>query len=181
MSVKVSLPCSVSWSEMEGGERERHCSGCERKVQNYSLLSPGERQAMAARAKTQRVCAFGLGDGQGRLRTREELSAGALRWLRARARAATTVAAMGLAVQPTALAPGELSEAVMDKARVLSQAGQSMVAEPALEQPAPERLVAKVRKLEAAQVAAMAEVASLEDEEFTDWDQLRLLGYIDIE
>lgn len=175
MSVIVHLPCSMSWSKMEGGERERHCASCDHTVQNYSLLSPDERQAMLARSKTQRVCAFGLSDGQGRLRTREELSQGALKWLRARTRAVSAVAALGLAVQPTALAPGELSEGVMMKAEGIMEVAQSMLAEPVPDQPAAERIVAKVRKLEA------SKVASLEEEEFTDWDQLLLLGYIDIE
>lgn len=162
MPVRVTHPCSLSWSEMEGGARQRHCRSCERSVQNYSLLTPSEREAMLAQAKTQRVCAFGLTDGQGRLRTREELSAGALRWLRSKTQAAGAVAAMGLALQPGACDPAWV-EAQVAPVR----------AEPA---PGPSELVAKVRKLEA------ADLTSAVEEDLEVWEGLLALGgYIDLE
>ena len=172
MSVKVSLPCSMSFSEMEGSETHRHCPSCAHTVLNYSLLSPSEREAMLAQAKTQRVCAFGLAerlaDGQVRLRTREELGQRALSWLRAKTRAASAVAAFGLAVQPSACEP----EAAVEKA---AQAVQARA--PVQSQPAPADWATKVRKLEDTKLTSEAEEVLFDELEAL----MALGGYIDFE
>jgi hypothetical protein len=178
MPVKVSTPCPMSWSEMEGSETHRHCASCDHEVQNYSLLDPTEREAMLARAKTQRVCAFGLSDAQGRLRSREELSQVALRWLRARTRAAGTVAALGLAVQPTSCESGDAAHGVMMAAMEKAEGPQAMPAETQLTPT--QDVVSKVEKLEElgdrASLASEAEMTAQELEML-----LTLGGYIDLE
>lgn len=174
MSAKVPSPCPMSWSEMSGSDTQRHCDSCDHTVQNYSLLDPAERQAMAAQAKTQRVCAFGLSGAHGRLSTREELSQGALNWLRSQTRAAGAMAAMGLAVQPTACDPGEPAHSAMMQAIEQAELAQAMLAEP--------NVVAKTRKLQKDGAELVeASLTSKEEEVFEDWDQLLTLGYMTID
>lgn len=145
MRPKIRFACSKSWSELDGDGPRRHCVDCGRSVQNYALLSPEQGE---------RVCLFGLADAQGGLIPREELPQAALPWLRAKAGMASTAAALGLAVQPTACDAqlDGLPHAVMMRAVELAEVPQAMPADPSVE--------AKMRKLE--RLASSAEALRIE-------------------
>jgi hypothetical protein len=40
--VRIAAPCTVSWRSMQGDERVRHCSHCDRKVFNLSQMSSAD-------------------------------------------------------------------------------------------------------------------------------------------
>jgi len=46
----------MQWSELRGDVRERFCEKCQRTVVNLSVLTPAQRGAILARARTERVC-----------------------------------------------------------------------------------------------------------------------------
>jgi len=52
----LSYACPIDWSKMSGPEAVKFCEACGRHVQNLSLLSDSEREALIARARTERVC-----------------------------------------------------------------------------------------------------------------------------
>jgi TonB family protein len=41
-SLKVAAPCTVSWESMEGGDRVRHCSQCDKNVYNLTDMTKAE-------------------------------------------------------------------------------------------------------------------------------------------
>jgi hypothetical protein len=53
--VKVASPCHVSWSEMTGDERVRHCSHCKMNVFNLSEMSDKEAETLL-RETNGRLC-----------------------------------------------------------------------------------------------------------------------------
>lgn len=172
MRPKIRFACSKSWSELDGDGPSRHCEDCGHRVQNYSLLTPAEAARVVAKGQRERVCLFGLADAQGQLIPREELPQAALRWLRARAGVASTAAALGLAVQPTACdAQVEgVPHAAMMRAMELAEVPQATPVEP-VERP----VQAKIAKLE--RLASPVEpVTSPEDWE----DLLAIGGYIEM-
>ena len=53
---RISFVCPLPWTQMSGSERTRFCRQCSHHVRNLSLLSAGERTALLARAREERVC-----------------------------------------------------------------------------------------------------------------------------
>lgn len=43
-SIRIASPCDVSWKEMIGDERSRHCGSCRREVFNLTALTPDEAE-----------------------------------------------------------------------------------------------------------------------------------------
>ena len=55
-ALKIASPCSVSWTDMKGGDdRARDCSKCRLTVYNLSAMSRPEAEALIAQ-KEGRVC-----------------------------------------------------------------------------------------------------------------------------
>jgi hypothetical protein len=46
--IQIASPCHVSWDEMAGDERQRHCSQCNLNVYNLSEMSREEAEAFLA-------------------------------------------------------------------------------------------------------------------------------------
>jgi len=53
--IQIASPCQVSWDEMSGDERQRHCSHCNLNVYNLSEMSREEAEAFLAEREG-RVC-----------------------------------------------------------------------------------------------------------------------------
>lgn len=53
--IQIASPCHVSWDEMSGDERQRHCSHCNLNVYNLSEMSREEAEAFIAECEG-RVC-----------------------------------------------------------------------------------------------------------------------------
>jgi len=47
-NLKVAMPCPMSWDQMKGDDRTRHCSLCELNVHNVAGLSPSEIEKLLA-------------------------------------------------------------------------------------------------------------------------------------
>lgn len=55
--IKIASPCNMSWNDMKGDDRSRHCSACQLNVFNIAGLSKQEAQELLAkRAAGERVC-----------------------------------------------------------------------------------------------------------------------------
>ena len=51
--IKIASPCGAAWSEMDGNDRVRFCSKCQKKVYNLSALSPLEAESLLLEMKGQ--------------------------------------------------------------------------------------------------------------------------------
>jgi hypothetical protein len=71
--VRVASPCPVSWDDMTGDERVRHCDQCNLKVYNLSDMTRAEAEAFLAEAsgKGGRVCAGFWRRSDGKIITRD--------------------------------------------------------------------------------------------------------------
>ncbi|NHZ95202.1 hypothetical protein [Massilia sp. CCM 8734] len=46
--ITVASPCTASWDAMQGGERVRHCGGCNKQVFNLSAMPEAEAATLVA-------------------------------------------------------------------------------------------------------------------------------------
>jgi hypothetical protein len=53
---KLSYVCPIRWNELRGDEREKFCTQCGHRVNNLSAISQVEREALLAKAGTERLC-----------------------------------------------------------------------------------------------------------------------------
>ena len=53
--IKVASPCQVSWDEMEGDERVRHCSYCDKNVFNLSAMRQSDAEKLVLAANRGRI------------------------------------------------------------------------------------------------------------------------------
>ncbi|MES2966084.1 MAG: hypothetical protein V4760_19545, partial [Bdellovibrionota bacterium] len=54
---RIASPCSMSWNEMKGDDRERHCGSCKLNVYNVAGLTKVEaEELLERRAGGERVC-----------------------------------------------------------------------------------------------------------------------------
>lgn len=103
-NVRIASPCSVSWDDMEGDERVRHCRHCSLNVYNLSALSRTEAEELIA-SREGRMCAGFFRRADGTILTRD--CPVGLRALRARTlRASARIAAAALLLLSGALAAG---------------------------------------------------------------------------
>ncbi len=63
--VRIASPCHVSWDEMRGDDKIRHCAQCDLHVHNISAMTADEAVSVLERAREGRVCAgfFRRADG----------------------------------------------------------------------------------------------------------------------
>lgn len=55
--VRIASPCTMSWNEMKGDDRTRHCGACKLNVYNVAGLTKEEAQELLLkRASGERVC-----------------------------------------------------------------------------------------------------------------------------
>lgn len=65
----LSFQCPKLWQNLSGSEKSRFCEACGHDVQNLSLMTRSEREALLQRAKTERVCGTYSQDLEGNLVT----------------------------------------------------------------------------------------------------------------
>lgn len=49
-------PCDMPWSEMDGGQRRRHCEACDEKVHNLSAMTEAEARELVERRGDDGIC-----------------------------------------------------------------------------------------------------------------------------
>ncbi len=54
--IEIKSPCTASWAEMQGDERERHCGDCNKSVFNLSAMTGVEASALLAGNVDGRLC-----------------------------------------------------------------------------------------------------------------------------
>ncbi len=95
--IRIATPCSVSWEQMEGDERMRHCAVCSLNVYNFADMTRDEVRALLA-GREGRVCARLYRRADGTVLTRDCPTG--LRALRRRASRAAAAAVAALLTLP---------------------------------------------------------------------------------
>lgn len=67
-SIDVPAPCSQSWDEMNGGEKTRFCSSCEKEIYNLSEMTRSEARKLIFQSK-EKVCIRLERDADGTIQT----------------------------------------------------------------------------------------------------------------
>lgn len=93
--IRIASPCSMSWDEMTGDEKRRHCGACDLDVHNFAAMTTREIEDLIAHAGG-RLCARLFRRADGMILTADcPVGVAALR-ARARRVATRGVAALGM-------------------------------------------------------------------------------------
>lgn len=100
--IHIASPCSMSWDEMTGDDRRRHCAACDLDVHNFAAMTRDEIETLV-RGANGRLCGRLFRRADGTILTADcPVGLAAVR-ARARRALARSVAAMGFAISACVL------------------------------------------------------------------------------